>query len=262
MNDPKPETGAPEDAGRRTTVKAQIREKKGEEKSAWFALANLLSVIASLGATVLGVLATDLVERLMEGTKIAFELPRVHWMAVVVVLDAIYVVASYLFTAYTDKSGLLALMFRIPSWVELRNFGEQRIAKISYIALIAIPLGSYFVIENPLRIELFEGSTLPLNTKISFFIAFFFSLALITFAVGCPKEFHRKPMFQDAKSVNLVLTSVDRTVVNVEDRQDFYDPALDASRLKLRAACWLFYTLGLVLSVVILIRSALFVLNA
>jgi hypothetical protein len=262
LNDPKTGTGAPEDAGRRTTVEAQIREKKGEEKSGWFALANLLSVIASIGTVVLSIFASDLAARLTEGTGIDFDLPRVHWMAAVVVLDAIYVVASYLISAYTEKGGLLALLFRIPSWVELRNFGEQRIAKISYIALIAIPLGSYFVIENPLQIGLFERATLPLNTKISFFIAFFFSLALITFAVGCPKEFHRKPMFESAKTVNLVLTSVERTVVNVEDRQDFYDPGLDASRLELRAACWLFYTLGLVLSVVILIRSALFVLNA
>jgi hypothetical protein len=259
LNDAEPGAGAPEGDGRRGTPNfMRIRT----EKSGWFALANLLSIGLSIGVSIVGFLVSDVAARLFEGTRIAFELPRIHWMVVVVALNTIYVIASYLITAYTDKGGVLALIFRIPSWVELRNFGDQRIAKISYVALAAIPLASYLVVENPLALKIFEGAALPLNTKISFFIAFFFSLALIMFAVGCPKEFHRKPVFEGAKTVNLVLTSVERTVVNVEDRQDFYDPALDASRLELRSACWLFYTLGLVLSVIILIRSALFVLNA
>ncbi|ALJ36906.1 hypothetical protein D9623_20710 [Azospirillum brasilense] len=179
-----------------------------------------------------------------------------------VALNIIYVAASYAVVAFTDKGGFLALIFRIPSWVELRNFGDQRVARISYVAMAAIPIAAYFIVENPLQLELLRGAKLPLNTKISFFIAFFLSLALLTFAVGCPKEFNRKPAFEGAKTVNVVLTSVERSVVNVREDLEFFDADLDASKLGLRGFCWLFYTLGLVLSVILLIRAALFVLKA
>lgn len=262
MSDPRPEDTSPHSEAGREKAEAENSRKADAEKSDWFAFANLAATGVSFGVAVFTALVSIMVSWLTNRTGFVFDLPRIHWMAIVVVLNTLYVLASYITAVYRNKSGILAFIFRIPSWVELRNFGEQRVAKISYVALVAIPIGSYFVVENPLGTGMFEGVVLPLNIKISFFVAFFFSLALIMFAVGCPKEFHRKPAFEGVKTVNLVLTSVERTTVNVEGKQDFYDSTLDASRLELRSACWLFYTLGLVLSVIILIRSALFVLNA
>lgn len=224
-------------------------------KVVWF-LANILSVLVASGSALLSFFTAQFLEK-----KFDFELPEVHWMVLVVALNAIYVAASYV-VALNGRGSLLVLIFRIPSWAELRNFGDQRIAKVSYVALIAIPLAAYFIVDNPLQFELLRGTKLPLNTKISFFIAFFFSVALLMFAVGCPKEIHRKPPFEGVQTVNLVVTSVDRSIINLRDEDDLFDVEIDSSKLELRAFCWLFYTLGLVLSVVLLLRSALFVLNA
>lgn len=237
--------------------RAREINRANSQKAGRFALANLVSVGVALLSGLISVFASVASKGIFD-----FELPHLHWMVFVVALNVIYVSASYAVSVFTDKGGFITLVFRIPSWVELRNFGDQRIARISYVALAVIPVAAYFIVENPLQIELLRGAKLPLNTKVSFFIAFFLSLALVTFAVGCPKEFHRKSAFEGAKTINVVLTSVDRSVVNVREEQDFFDDDLDASKLQLRAVCWLFYTLGLVLSLILLLRAALFVLNA
>lgn len=264
MNIQPPGDGSREEQQRR----AHEIDRRNSQKAGSFALSNLFIVIAAaIGSTfvnqfssVLNTIASHLLK--FENQIYQIELPDLHWLVFVVALNIIYVLASYSVEVFSSRGGLLALVFRIPSWVELRNFGDQRVARISYVALAAIPVTAYFIVENPLQLELLSGAKLPLNTKISFFIAFFLSLALLTFAVGCPKEFHRKPAFGGAKTVNVVLTSVERSVVNVLEEQDFFDEALDSSKVELRTVCWLFYTVGLVLSFILLIRAAAFVLNA
>ncbi len=104
---------------------------------------------------------------------------------------------------------------------------------------------------------------IPLNLKISFFISFFLSIALLVFIVGCPKEFIRKNIFEGTKNVNMVFGTADSAVVNVaQNEQEFYDEALDISKLELRATCWLFYCLAFSFTIVILVRAARLVLFA
>jgi hypothetical protein len=118
----------------------------------------------------------------------------------------------------------LRALFRVPVWTELRNFGTQPIFKMSYFGVVAIPVLVSFVSSNPLGFEFLKEVSIPLNLKITFFVSFFLSLALITFIVGCPKEYVEKKVDLNAsKNLNLILTNADRAVVNVaQDDSEFF----------------------------------------
>ncbi|UYO38023.1 hypothetical protein KQX62_14885 [Rhodopseudomonas palustris] len=228
-----------------------------------FAYANAAAGIVS---ALVGVLANFAFGRLDDlrtigGTGVAF-VSQLHWLILFTLAIMLYALGCFLISMYhPHPNGPLRSIFRVPSWVELRNFGNQRIAKASYFALGILPVAIWFVSDNPLKTSWLKDISIPLNIKISFFISFFVALALLIFTVGCPKDFLRKNVFAGTKNVNLVFGSADRAVVQVaQNEDDFYDEALDFSKLELRAACWLFYLLGLSLSTVLLFRSAHMVL--
>lgn len=235
----------------------ETANQKTAEKSAHFLISNVLSISIAVVTTLISAFAIPGTERVFDLTISPIDL-----IVSVLVLNCIYVATSYGLSKFGKTSGLMKLVFRIPSWLELRNFGDHRVARVSYIALVIIPVSAYFVVDNPLRLEILNDAALPVNGKISFFVSFFLSVALIIFAVGCPKEFHRKSPFEGAKTVNIVLNSVTETVVKVNEESENFDTILDESKLEFRAFCWLFYTLGLLLSVVLLIRAALYVMHA
>jgi hypothetical protein len=157
---------------------------------------------------------------------------------------------------------VLKSVFRVPAWTELRSFGDQRLAKASYVVLMAIPIISYLISTNPLDWSSFANFQLPLNVKMTFFASWFFSMALILFTVGCPKQFRKTDLLGQAKNINLVLSEVHKPNILIQEESEFVDPVLDESSLEVRTLCFLFYGLGVIYSVIILIRSAIFVVNS
>lgn len=228
-----------------------------DSRKDWFALSNFLMAIVSAIAGVASLLSATFFEE--NFPNFVFQ---VHWLIFVTALGVLYVLSSYLVSKFEIGGAAIGLIFRIPSWVELRNFGDQRVARVSYFALAAIPFVAYFLVDNPLGLGWLVDYKLPLNMKISFFIAFFFSLALIIFIIGCPKEFHRKKPFEGARNVNIVLTSVTKTNIAMEEADEFYNEAFDFSKIEIRALAWMFYALGLSYSVILLLRVAYFVVYA
>jgi hypothetical protein len=82
---------------------------------------------------------------------------------------------------------------------------------------------------------------IPLNLKLSYFSAFSFALDLIILAISCPKEIKKGDIGLGA-------------AVNVT--------RIAHSRIAMRILCTLCYAIGVVLLVVVLMRSALYVLTA
>jgi hypothetical protein len=150
----------------------------------------------------------------------------------------------------------------VPVWTQLRGFGDKRVARISYFALALIPTAAWFVSENPLNYEVLETVTLPIGIRLTFFASWFFSVALILFVAGCPREFRLTTPLEHARTVNLVLHESPNAGVNIESPKEIEDPALDSRMLELRATCFLFYVLGIAVSAIILCRAAWYVTKA
>jgi len=245
----------------------QEKDPKAEERHR-FSKARFagLNIVAAIFSAFSGLIANATFGRLDELRKVgdasAAFITQLHWLILFTSAISLYALACYAANKiYPNGEGPIRTVFRVPSWVELRSFGDQRLARISYFALAAIPVVVWFITDNPIHLDWMNGLSIPLNLKISFFVSFFIAIALVLFNVGCPKEFVRRNIFEGTKNVNMVFGNADRAVVQVsQDDQDFYDETLDLSKLEMRASCWLFYLLGLSFSVVLLFRAARLVL--
>jgi hypothetical protein len=220
----------------------------------------LLSSFISLLASVLGALASLLASRNALGALVPW-LARVHWTVWVCSVPALYAIGCYISDRIHTTTETATALLRVPVWTQLRAFGDQRVARISYWALVLIPIIAYLVATNPLKLPLLENVELPLSFRLSFFASWFFARALIIFTVGCPKEFRQYNPLENAKTINLVMNDVVSPRVVIEQPQEVDDPYLDKSSLELRAVAFLFYVLGLSVATIILFRSAWFVIN-
>lgn len=151
-------------------------------------------------------------------------------------------------------------IFRVPVWSELRNFGDKNVAKVSYLGLILIPLFAFFYNKDLNGMVISELITFPENLKIIYFASWSFSIALILFGIGCPKEIRIVKSIENAKNVNLILNNVKSPRIVVQDESGQF-PHLDSESLFLRGICFLFYVIGIVLTLIVLIRGANLVFN-
>jgi hypothetical protein len=186
----------------------------------------------------------------------------VHWTIWICALPLLFAVTCYVNERRPLEKRWLKAVLRVPTWTQLRAFGDQRVSRVSYWVLALIPITAYIVSSNPFRLSILDNITLPLSLKLAFFASWFFSIALILFAVGCPKEFRQLHPFEGAKTINLVLNEVRDPRVVIQPPQLIDDPELDSSALELRAVSFVFYVLGLAVAIIILFRSAWFVVNA
>jgi hypothetical protein len=221
----------------------------------------LISSFAVALATILGALV-DALTNIAVVTKSLPALARVHWMIWVCSVPFLFAVACYVNDRRPEAKRLLKSIFRVPTWTQLQAFGDQRVSRISYWALALIPIIAYFVSTNPFKLNALDNFVFPLSFKLAFFVSWFFSVALVLFTVGCPKEFRLTNPLEDAKTINLVLNEVNQPRIVIEQPHPVDDPILDNSALELRAVSFLFYVLGLAVFIVILLRSAWLVVNA
>jgi hypothetical protein len=101
-------------------------------------------------------------------------MPEFHISVWLIISTFLYISICFIFS-FRDRKKVFEI-FLIPSWIALRNFGEQRVARISYFLIAIIPLGIYIIVENPFGLDQFTGISLPINVKISFFVSFFLRL--------------------------------------------------------------------------------------
>lgn len=201
-----------------------------------------------LSAATLSILITNqVVGRLEELQEIRLTgsafLTQLHWLVSIVAMVSLFVGVSYCYCRFIQNYlPSLGVVLRIPSWVQLRSFGDKRLAKVSYVAIAIIPIVAATISTNPFNVELFAKFGVPLNLKISFFISIFFAFALTAFLIACPPQ----------------LKNESDTTTELQ----YYDEAIDSSRLGARAVCWLFYALGLTFSLILLIRASITVIYA
>lgn len=232
-------------------------------RSTMFSRDRALLVTSILGAvaSVVGTFLSAAIASDFASDALPF-LSAIHWTIWVCSVPAIFTIACYVNDRLPEDRRRLPWVLSVPVWTQLRGFGDQRVARISYIALAAIPILSYFVSENPLNIAIFETLTLPLGFRLTFFASWFFSIALILFVSGCPKPFRQSHALEHARTVNLMLQESPSAQVIIDSPSDVEDPALDSTLLELRAVCFTFYILGISVAGIILFRAAWFVTRA
>ena len=236
----------------------EFRPDPQAAKSRQFLVVSSVGVAVSIAA---GLLA-NLPATFEFTSRIPAALSAVHWSIWACVAPAIFTLVCYGNDRLPENRRFVRAVFYVPTWTQLNTFGDQRIARVSYWALAIIPVSAYFVTANPLRIEQLAGLVLPLSVKLAFFISWFFSIALILFAVGCPKESRRRDHTRDRRAMNVVLNEITAEKIVIEQPQEASDPKLDRSALGLRALAFLAFLLGLFISVIVLFRSAWFVVSA
>lgn len=220
----------------------------------------LISTIVSFVATLVGALVSIGLSDIGKSTLPV--LGKIHWTVWVCLLPALYGVSCYINDRISTGKRKLESVLTVPYWTQLRGFGDKRIARISYVAIAIIPVIAYFVSENPANIELFSSLEIPLGFRLTFFASWFFSIALMLFVAGCPKEFRKILPLESAKTVNLVLHESPGANVKIDTPKEIEDTALDSQALELRAACFLFYLLGISVAAIIFARAAWFVTKA
>ena len=170
------------------------------------------------------------------------------------------IVAAYIAISYINERHLsvdfLSKYFKIFSWQELKAFGAQPIARLSYVALVLIPVIVSFILNNPFDWPVLLHIEVPVTIKASFFISLYLSFALSLFATGAPKEL--KPSTDDKfKILNLTVTNSNSSNIVVGDSHENSLPDIaDISNPLMRSFCWLFYLLSVVYAVTILLGSA------
>jgi len=178
-----------------------------------------------------------------EPNSSVFNLPwlaKLHWAAWICIFPIIYSVVCYV----TDRrvGERIVKPFTVPTWTQLQSFGDKRIARVSYWALAIIPFVAYTISSNPFSLEIFKNMEVPLSFKLAFFASWFFSISLFLFTVG-------RPDMPDSEQANY------------KQNSDF-DSFSDIANLELRAAIYLFYTLGISIAIIIFCRSAWVVVHA
>jgi hypothetical protein len=180
------------------------------------------------------------------------------------------ILAGLLLIAWLDGSPIFqrtAKVFSIFGWDELKVLSENPVFKLSYASLIAIPLLIYFVKIGLIASNLYAAKNgiasiapaattatlpplpnlewnVPLNLKLSYFSAFSFALALVVLAVFCPKDIRTGASPTLASAAGAIPIPLSRRT-----------PAM-------RALCTICYAIGLILLIVVLVRSAIYVFNA
>ncbi|TQV89392.1 hypothetical protein [Aliikangiella coralliicola] len=185
----------------------------------------------------------------------------IHWTLWFIVTLTVFVVVSTI-VSFRDKGDIWSVIFKIPVWKDLRSFADQKVAKISYFILVAIPISVYITHLNPTNIPALNNIEIPINIKFTFFASWFFTIALILFTIGFPKEFILSNPIEKAKNLNIVMNSVTETNLKIQEPVEIDDPELDKSNLILRAFTYEFYLLGILCSLAVLIRSGWYVGNA
>lgn len=237
---------------------AESRESRAK-KADWFALANMT---AGVFAGIAGIATNIIVGRIdnIRGIDINIWLLTIqlHWLLMFFTIMLFYAVTCYLVEKSDARNKIVRAIFRVPSWVELQSFGDQRVAKISYFSLAAIPLIVSFIKENPLRIHILNIIEIPLNLKISFFISVFLSVAVILLTIWCPKEFKQKQKEKIPNAPIMIVGQHENSVISVksESGNEFYDAEIDASKLEFRAICWTAYVLAFSFALLLLFRAA------
>lgn len=212
----------------------------------------LISTLLSIGASITAIF-------LKIGSDRVFPFfASIHWLAWVAIILVAYLLSSALIQWKKPNRPFLIKVFRVPLWSDLRAFGEQPTAKLSYWALIGIPIVVYLIHSRIISFFAPDWS-LPVNLKLTYFASWFIAIALVLFNVACPKEVRRKNPFEKVRTVNLVLNNVDRASIIVESDNEEIPQDVDEALLGLRALCYSFYVFGTVTFLVILLRSAIVV---
>ncbi len=216
--------------------------------------------LASAFAGLIGIVF-DLVSSINVVKQVLPALSKVHWTFWVCAASALYTILAYLNELSRSEQRLSSGIIRVPPWSQLRAFGDKRVSRIFYWALVIIPISAYFVSANPFELPALTTITLPLSFKLAFFASWCFSIALLVFTAGCPREFRLEDPLERARTINVVLNEVNDARISFEKTELLENPDLDRSARELRAVSFLFYVLGLTLAVIILFRSAWYVLN-
>jgi hypothetical protein len=169
-----------------------------------------------------------------------------HWSTLVCLSALIYPFFGALVDLAT--AGRSSPTSFIPAWSQLRSFGDQRVAKASYAVMLLIPIAAYLVIENPFNLSQLGRLRLPLNVKLGYFSSLSFSLALLGFATLCPASFRRHEVAGSNKGGH--------------SRALQLNELIDNERLLARSLIFAFYVLGIVLGIIVIIRSAQYVASA
>ena len=186
-------------------------------------------------------------------------LAKIHWLAWVAITLGVYLVTSFCIQWCASPTSPLRGIFRIPVWSDLRTFGEQPAARLSYWALVGIPVLIY-LIHSKLVSFIAPDFVLPLNLKLTYFASWFIAIALVLFNVACPCEARRKNPFEKVRTVNFVLNNVEKPQIIVEGENEEVPPEVDESLLGFRFLCFSFYAFGTVTFLIVLLRSAMVVL--
>lgn len=120
----------------------------------------------------------------------------------------------------------------VPGWGTLKNALENPTFKLSYVALLIIPIIVFLIKEDILGLKF--DFTVPINLKLSWLVAASFSVSTIIHAVAAP---------------------------DVEDGNAALKNAAN-SRLFMRWLCYTAFMYGVVLTLVILFRTFLYIYSA
>jgi hypothetical protein len=189
---------------------------------------------------------------------IFYKIPKLLWLIIFLIL---YIATCLIVEKKQLQAPKIRKLFRIPLWSELRAFGEQRFAKLSYYALIIIPLMAFCYDKKFFGFAFSNYFSFPENLKLSYVSSWAIAIALLVFSVSCPKDLRRIRVFDKVRTVNLVLNNVEKPRIIITQDEPADDPILDKSSLLLRAICFLFYSIGVVVLLIILIKSANLVLR-
>ncbi len=234
--------------------KKEKQSSLNRAKSISFMITSILGVLTSLISA--GILKSITNLAFLEEVKFP-SLPLVAWIGI---SASIYCLIGFVLNLSIKNKGLFHRIFRIPIWSELRNFGDQNIARVSYLGLILIPVTAYFYNQNINGFILADHFTFPENIKLIYFASWSFSIALFTYSIGCPKLIRKERKLDKARNVNLILNSVTDTNVLIEDEKVEH-PELDIENVLIRTLSFLFYLVGIALTIVVLFRGASIVYN-
>jgi hypothetical protein len=186
-------------------------------------------------------------------------LKEAHWIIWIYITLLIYTFIGLLLEAFSNIQ-FLKNIFIIPEWTVLRSFGEQSAAKLSYYALLLIPI---LVYSTNLKIEWLNLliAPLPLNIKLTYFASWFVAISLIIYSISSPKTLKKNPV-EKLKTLNLVLNNIDGSNIKITTENDPITEEEDQSLIVLRAICFYFYIIGVISAVIVLIRGAILVVDA
>lgn len=186
---------------------------------------------------------------------------------------------------------------RIPRWDELNRLGRSRLLQSSYVWLLLVPMAAKALsaIDDPLILKgIAEGLrihlTLPFSWRLFYFSAVTVSIAGAIYSFFCPKlvrtfgnyaeyrsegrgreyllRYAKEQMHQeDTFEAGFNGGALNDEVTNAKEEKEFAElfwRIHSDENLKspyLRAACFLFYSVGLVLIAIVLVQNFIFVIE-